>query len=53
LGERLALGYQFHIRSSREQAIREAAPHYEENMKAGYSLARPAGASARSPRRVS
>ena len=25
LGERLALGYQFHIASSREQAIREAA----------------------------
>src|SRR6202158_5971777 len=33
LGERLALGYQFHISSSREQAISEAAPHYEENMK--------------------
>jgi alkanesulfonate monooxygenase SsuD/methylene tetrahydromethanopterin reductase-like flavin-dependent oxidoreductase (luciferase family) len=33
LGERLALGYQFHIASSRGQAIREAAPHYEENMK--------------------
>jgi alkanesulfonate monooxygenase SsuD/methylene tetrahydromethanopterin reductase-like flavin-dependent oxidoreductase (luciferase family) len=33
LGERLALGYQFHISTSREQAIREAAPHYEENMK--------------------
>jgi alkanesulfonate monooxygenase SsuD/methylene tetrahydromethanopterin reductase-like flavin-dependent oxidoreductase (luciferase family) len=33
LGERLALGYQFHISLSREQAIREAAPHYEENMK--------------------
>src|SRR5213595_2895539 len=33
LGERLALGYQFHIASNREQAIREAAPHYEENMK--------------------
>jgi hypothetical protein len=32
LGERLALGYQFHIASSREQAISEAAPHYEENM---------------------
>jgi hypothetical protein len=29
----LALGYQFHIALSREQAIREAAPHYEENMK--------------------
>src|SRR5437868_12017185 len=33
LGERLALGYQFHISANREQAIREAAPHYEENMK--------------------
>jgi hypothetical protein len=33
LGERLALGYQFHIAASREQAILEAAPHYEENMK--------------------
>src|SRR5579862_4169529 len=33
LGERLAIGYQFHIASSREQAMREAAPHYEENMK--------------------
>src|SRR3989440_3529363 len=33
LGERLALGFQFHIAKSREQAIREAAPHYEENMK--------------------
>src|SRR2546423_11388025 len=33
LGERLALGFQFHIASSREHAIREAAPHYEENMK--------------------
>jgi alkanesulfonate monooxygenase SsuD/methylene tetrahydromethanopterin reductase-like flavin-dependent oxidoreductase (luciferase family) len=32
-GERLALGYQFHIANSREQAIKEAAPHYEENMK--------------------
>ena len=27
LGERLALGYQFHIASSREQPIREAASH--------------------------
>jgi len=36
LGERLALGYQFHIASSREQAMREAAPHYEENMKPHY-----------------
>jgi hypothetical protein len=33
LGERLALGYQFHISLSREQAIHEPAPHYEENMK--------------------
>jgi alkanesulfonate monooxygenase SsuD/methylene tetrahydromethanopterin reductase-like flavin-dependent oxidoreductase (luciferase family) len=33
LGEKLALGFQFHIAKSREQAIREAAPHYEENMK--------------------
>jgi hypothetical protein len=33
LGERLALGYRFHIASSGEQAVREAAPHYEENMK--------------------
>jgi hypothetical protein len=33
LGERLALGYQFHIAPSRERAMREAAPHYEENMK--------------------
>jgi len=33
LGKRLALGYQFHIASSREQAIREAASHCEENMK--------------------
>jgi alkanesulfonate monooxygenase SsuD/methylene tetrahydromethanopterin reductase-like flavin-dependent oxidoreductase (luciferase family) len=32
-GEKLALGYQFHIASSREQAIKEAAPNYEENMK--------------------
>jgi hypothetical protein len=33
LGEQLALGYKFHIASSREQAIREAAPYHEENMK--------------------
>src|SRR5436309_3516870 len=33
LGERLALGYQFHIAPSRAQAIRRAAPHYEENVK--------------------
>ena len=33
LGERLALGFQFHIAKSREEGIREAAKHYEENMK--------------------
>jgi alkanesulfonate monooxygenase SsuD/methylene tetrahydromethanopterin reductase-like flavin-dependent oxidoreductase (luciferase family) len=33
LGERLALGFQFHIAKSREAGIREAAKHYEENMK--------------------
>jgi hypothetical protein len=33
LGERLALGYQFLIASSREQAMREAAPDYKESMK--------------------
>jgi alkanesulfonate monooxygenase SsuD/methylene tetrahydromethanopterin reductase-like flavin-dependent oxidoreductase (luciferase family) len=33
LGERLALGFQFHIAKNREAAIREAAKHYEENMK--------------------
>ena len=33
LGERLALGYQFHIAKSREQGMREAAQYYEENMK--------------------
>jgi alkanesulfonate monooxygenase SsuD/methylene tetrahydromethanopterin reductase-like flavin-dependent oxidoreductase (luciferase family) len=32
-GERLSIGYQFHIASSREQAIKEAANYYEENMK--------------------
>jgi hypothetical protein len=32
-GEGLALGCQFHISSSREQAMRGAAPYYEENMK--------------------
>ena len=32
-GVSTALGYQFHIAPSREQAICEAAPHYEENMK--------------------
>ncbi|HVH74320.1 MAG TPA: LLM class flavin-dependent oxidoreductase [Stellaceae bacterium] len=33
LGERLALGFQFHIAKSCEAAMREAAKHYEENMK--------------------
>ena len=33
LGERLVLGDRFHIAPSRQQAIREAAPHYEENTK--------------------
>jgi alkanesulfonate monooxygenase SsuD/methylene tetrahydromethanopterin reductase-like flavin-dependent oxidoreductase (luciferase family) len=32
-GERLALGFQFHIARSREDGMREAAKHYEENMK--------------------
>ena len=33
LGERLALGFQFHIARSREDGMREAAKNYEENMK--------------------
>ena len=33
LGEKLALGFQFHIARSREDGMREAAKHYEENMK--------------------
>jgi alkanesulfonate monooxygenase SsuD/methylene tetrahydromethanopterin reductase-like flavin-dependent oxidoreductase (luciferase family) len=33
LGERIALGFQFHIAKSREASMREAAKHYEENMK--------------------
>lgn len=33
LGERLSLGYQFHIAESREAAMRAAAKYYEENMK--------------------
>ena len=32
-GERMAIGFQFHIAKSREQAIKEAAVYYEENMK--------------------
>jgi len=50
LGERLALGYQFHIASSREQAIREAAPHYEENMKIFRRIALGAGIDRRADR---
>jgi alkanesulfonate monooxygenase SsuD/methylene tetrahydromethanopterin reductase-like flavin-dependent oxidoreductase (luciferase family) len=54
LGERLALGYQFHIASSREQAMREAAPHYEENMKmfGELRLVRALTAAMRDPRLV-
>jgi alkanesulfonate monooxygenase SsuD/methylene tetrahydromethanopterin reductase-like flavin-dependent oxidoreductase (luciferase family) len=33
LGEKLALGFQFHIAKNREEGMREAAKHYEENMK--------------------
>jgi alkanesulfonate monooxygenase SsuD/methylene tetrahydromethanopterin reductase-like flavin-dependent oxidoreductase (luciferase family) len=33
LGEKLALGFQFHIAKSREEGMRQAAKHYEENMK--------------------
>ena len=33
LGERLALGFQFHIAKNREEGMRETAKHYEENMK--------------------
>jgi len=33
LGERLSLGYQFHIASSREAGMRAAGKYYEENMK--------------------
>jgi alkanesulfonate monooxygenase SsuD/methylene tetrahydromethanopterin reductase-like flavin-dependent oxidoreductase (luciferase family) len=32
-GERLSLGYQFHIAESREAAMRAAGKYYEENMK--------------------
>ena len=32
-GEKLSLGFQFHIAASREQAIAEAGRYYEENMK--------------------
>jgi alkanesulfonate monooxygenase SsuD/methylene tetrahydromethanopterin reductase-like flavin-dependent oxidoreductase (luciferase family) len=33
LGERIALGFQFHIAKNREEGMREAAKNYEENMK--------------------
>ena len=33
LGERLALGFQFHLAKSREDGMREAAQYYEDNMK--------------------
>src|SRR5258708_3078195 len=33
LGEKLALGFQFHIAKNREEGMRQAAKHYEENMK--------------------
>ena len=33
LGERLSLGYQFHIAESREAGMRAAGKYYEENMK--------------------
>ena len=32
-GERLALGYQFHIAESKEAAMKKAGAYYEENMK--------------------
>ena len=32
-GEKLSLGYQFHIASSREEGIKQAGRYYEENMK--------------------
>ena len=33
MGERLAIGFQFHIAKSKEDGMREAAKYYEENMK--------------------
>ncbi|HZP98401.1 MAG TPA: LLM class flavin-dependent oxidoreductase [Reyranella sp.] len=33
LGERIAIGFQFHIAESKEAAIKKAAAYYEENMK--------------------
>jgi len=32
-GEKLSLGFQFHIAASKEAAMKAAAPYYEENMK--------------------
>jgi alkanesulfonate monooxygenase SsuD/methylene tetrahydromethanopterin reductase-like flavin-dependent oxidoreductase (luciferase family) len=32
-GERMAIGFQFHIAKNREEGIREAHKYYEENMK--------------------
>ncbi|MBS0244848.1 MAG: LLM class flavin-dependent oxidoreductase, partial [Proteobacteria bacterium] len=32
-GERMSIGFQFHIASSREEAIKQAGRYYEENMK--------------------
>jgi len=33
LGERMAVGFQFHIAKSKEDGMKEAAKYYEENMK--------------------
>ena len=33
LGERMAVGFQFHIAKSKEAGMKEAAKYYEENMK--------------------
>jgi alkanesulfonate monooxygenase SsuD/methylene tetrahydromethanopterin reductase-like flavin-dependent oxidoreductase (luciferase family) len=33
LGERMAIGFQFHIAKSKEDGMKEAAKYYEENMK--------------------
>ncbi len=40
LGEDLAIGMQIHIAETREQALREAAPYYEEQLKALAPLGR-------------
>ena len=49
-GVSTALGYQFHIASSREQAIREAAPHYEPSDSGHSGLA--AGTALHAPERT-